>query len=146
MCYCYNCKVYKTSEFWKTKDKMQQVLLQHATAILLQNASGFFITKSDSYFKFRQIYYEMRQLLQKAKFISNCDSAIINPKSIYEKCHSREQITAFNWRSLCLSCSLMKNYDAIWQRATFITASKFRFHFQVIRFFSIYPSQKAITK
>ena len=97
-----------TPEFRKTNDKTQQILLQNTTANLLQNASGFFITKSDSYCKLRQIFYEMRQLLQKAKFITNCDSAIINPKSIYKKCHSREQKTAFNWRSSCLSCNLMK--------------------------------------
>ena len=47
--------------------KMQQKLLKNATAILLQNATKF--------------YYKMRQLPQKAIFITNCDSTLDNYKS-----------------------------------------------------------------
>ena len=51
---------------------MGQILLQNATAILLQNATKI-------YYKMRQFYYKMRQLLQNASdllknvtFITNC--------------------------------------------------------------------------
>ena len=52
--------------------KRRQILLQNTTAILLQNASGFFnnfIIKCDSYYKYDDfitkgnIYYKMRRLL-----------------------------------------------------------------------------------
>ena len=33
-----------------------------------------FLTKCDSYYKFRRFYYKMRQLLWNATFITNCDS------------------------------------------------------------------------
>ena len=39
---------------------MRQILLQNATAILLQNTT--------------EVYYKMRQLLQNATLITNCDS------------------------------------------------------------------------
>ena len=73
--------------------KMQQRSLQDATAILLQNATEVyykmrqvfyykmrqkFITKCDSYYKLRLFYYEMRQLLQNATFITDCDSTMSN--------------------------------------------------------------------
>ena len=48
--------------------KMRQILLQNATAILLQNASGSLLQI------LRQFYYKMRQSLQNATFITNCDS------------------------------------------------------------------------
>ena len=43
---------------------MRQILLQNATAILLQNVTG--------------VFYKMRQLLQNETFITNCDSTDIN--------------------------------------------------------------------
>ena len=50
---------------------------------LLQNVSGFFITKCntfitkcDRYYKLRRFYYKMRQLLRNATCITNCDSTI----------------------------------------------------------------------
>ena len=49
---------------------MRQMLLQNVTAILLQNASGF-------YYKMQQLYYKMRQLLENATFSTNCDSTDI---------------------------------------------------------------------
>ena len=68
---------------------MRQLLLQNATAILLQNATevyykirqffitkcNSFITKYDSYYKMRRFYYKIRQVLQNATFITNCESA-----------------------------------------------------------------------
>ena len=52
---------------------MRQMLLQNVTAILLQNALGF-------YYKMRQFYYKMQQLsqivtilLQNATVITKCD-------------------------------------------------------------------------
>ena len=81
---------------------MRQMLIQNATAILLQIRQKFitkcvsffitkcdsFITKCDSYYKLRQLYYNMRRLLQNATFITNYDS-----------------IVSFLW-----ICSLMKVY------------------------------------
>ena len=37
------------------------------------------ILKCNSYYKWRQLYYKMRQLLQNVTFITNCDSTRINP-------------------------------------------------------------------
>ena len=68
------------------------MLLQNATAISLQNATKvyykmrqFFVTKydsfitnSDSYYKLQQLSYKMRQFLENATFITNCDSAAVN--------------------------------------------------------------------
>ena len=58
--------------------KMRQILLQNATAILLQMRQKFItkcvrfsITKCDSYYKLRRFYYKMRHLLQNAMFITN---------------------------------------------------------------------------
>ena len=48
-------------------------LLQIATAFLLQSATRF-ITNCDRYYKVRWIYYKLRQVLQSAMIITNCDS------------------------------------------------------------------------
>ena len=51
--------------------KMRQILLQNATANLLQNAT-------EVYYKMRQVFYhEMQVLLQNATFITYCDSTIL---------------------------------------------------------------------
>ena len=60
--------------------KMRQILLQNATAILLQNAAKVYYKMCQIfYYKMRQFYYKMRQLLQiatillqNATFITNC--------------------------------------------------------------------------
>ena len=73
--------------------KLRQILLQNATAILLQKKKrqkfitksvrffiakcDSFITKCDSYYKLRRFYYKMRQLLQNATFITNCYSTFV---------------------------------------------------------------------
>ena len=53
-------------------NSLLQTATQNATAILLQNATEvyykscqvfFFITKCDSYYKLRQLYYKIQQLL-----------------------------------------------------------------------------------
>ena len=49
-----------------------------ATAFLLQSATRF-ITNCDRYYKVRWIYYKLRQVLQSAMIITNCDST--NPPS-----------------------------------------------------------------
>ena len=49
-------------------------LLQIATAFLLQSATRF-ITSCDRHYKVRWIYYKLRQVLQSAVIITNCDSA-----------------------------------------------------------------------
>ena len=48
-------------------------LLQIGTAFLLQSAT-WFITNCDKYYKVRWIYYKLRQVLQSAMIITNCDS------------------------------------------------------------------------
>ena len=62
---------------------MQQILLQNATAILSQNMTVILLQNATEvyykvrqvfYYEIRQFYYKMRQLLQNATFITNCDS------------------------------------------------------------------------
>ena len=36
-----------------------------------------FITKYDNYYKMQRFYYKIRQLLQNATFITNCDSTVM---------------------------------------------------------------------
>ena len=48
-------------------------LLQIATAFLLQSTTRF-ITNCDGYYQVRWIYYKLRQVLQSALIITNCDS------------------------------------------------------------------------
>ena len=55
--------------------KCDELLLQIATAFLLQSATRF-ITNCDGYYKVRWIYYKSRQLLQSAMIITNCDSTV----------------------------------------------------------------------
>ena len=50
---------------------MRQILLQNATAILLQNVPAF-------YYEMRQFNYKMRQLLQNATFVTKCVSTMYN--------------------------------------------------------------------
>ena len=53
---------------------MQLILLQNATAILLQNATEiYYKMRLVFYYKMPQFYYKVRQLLQNATFITNCD-------------------------------------------------------------------------
>ena len=55
--------------------KTRQMLLQYATAILLQNATEIYYKVCQVfYYKMRQFYFKMRQLLQNVTFITNCDS------------------------------------------------------------------------
>ena len=51
-------------------------LLQNAKDII-KKCDSYFITKCDSYHKLWRFYYKMRQLLQNATFITNCDSTHI---------------------------------------------------------------------
>ena len=53
--------------------KCDGLLLQIATPFLLQSAT-WFITNCDKYYKVRWIYYKLRQVLQSAMIITNCDS------------------------------------------------------------------------
>ena len=58
--------------------KMRQMLLQNATAILLQNATKvYYKMRQVFYYKMRRFYYKMRQLLQNAAFMTNCDSTLL---------------------------------------------------------------------
>ena len=50
-------------------------LLQIATAFLLQSATPF-ITNCDRYYKVRWFHYNLRQVLQSAMIITNCDSTM----------------------------------------------------------------------
>ena len=53
--------------------KCDGLLLQIATPFLLQSAT-WYITNCDRYYKVRWIYYRLRQVLQSAMIITNCDS------------------------------------------------------------------------
>ena len=61
--------------------KMQQILLQNATAILLQNVTKvYYKMRQIFYYKMRRFYYNMQQLLQietilsqNATIITKCD-------------------------------------------------------------------------
>ena len=53
--------------------KCDGLLLQIATAFLLQSATRF-ITNCDRYYKMQWIYYKLRQVLQSAMIITNCNS------------------------------------------------------------------------
>ena len=65
--------------------KMRQILLQDATAILLQNATEiYYKMRQDLHYKMRQFHYKMRQLLQIATFITNCDSTSCLDKVVWE--------------------------------------------------------------
>ena len=46
---------------------------------VVQKGFFFFITSCDRYYKVRWIYYKLRQVLQSAMIITNCDSTGINP-------------------------------------------------------------------
>ena len=49
--------------------KMRQMLLQHATCVLLRNATEvYYKMRQVFYFKMQQLYYKMR------RFITKCDS------------------------------------------------------------------------
>ena len=41
---------------------------------VITNCDTFFITNCDRYYKVRWIYYKLRQVLQSAMIITNCDS------------------------------------------------------------------------
>ena len=60
--------------------KCDGLLLQIATAFLLQSATRF-ITNCDRYYKVRWIYYKLRQVLQSAMIITNCDSTDVSKDS-----------------------------------------------------------------
>ena len=57
--------------------KRDGLLLQIATAFLLQSSTRF-ITNCDRYYKVRWIYYKLRQVLQSAIIITNCDSTDVS--------------------------------------------------------------------
>ena len=60
--------------------KCDGLLLQIATPFLLQSATRF-ITNCDRYYKVRWIYYKLRQVLQSAMIITNCDSTAASGES-----------------------------------------------------------------
>ena len=62
--------------------KMQQKFITKCVRFFITKCDSF-ILKCDINYKMRRFYYEMRQLLQNATFITNCDSTDIkgeNPK------------------------------------------------------------------
>ena len=60
-------------------------LLQIATAFLLQSAIRF-ITNCDRYYKVQWIYYKLRQVLQSAMIITNCDITHVSSGGQESKC------------------------------------------------------------
>ena len=70
--------------------KMRQILLQNGTAILLQNATEVYCKlRQVSYYKMRQFYYKMRQLLKIAT-ISLQNATVITKCHVY--CKLRQYI------------------------------------------------------
>ena len=57
--------------------KCDNLLLQSATAILLQSTTSL-ITKCDRYYKVRQFYYKVRQVLQSGMVITKCDRTLVH--------------------------------------------------------------------
>ena len=68
------CDDYYKLRQYKFITKCDGQLLQIATAFLLQSATRF-ITNCDRYYKVRWMYYKLRQVLQSAMIITNCDGA-----------------------------------------------------------------------
>ena len=54
--------------------KMRQILLQNATEFSYKMRLVFYYNMRQFYYKIQQFHYSMRQLLQNATFIINCDS------------------------------------------------------------------------
>ena len=51
--------------------EIRQILLQNATAILLQDMAKVYCkTRQDFYYKLRRFYFKMKQLVQNATFIT----------------------------------------------------------------------------
>ena len=114
--------------------KMRQILLQNATAILLQNATEVyykmhqvfitkcdsFITKCDSYYKYRRFYYKIWQLLQNATFTTNCDSTKIVSKFCKRTCYtckkrlfcSKKELKLHQDATVCFICG--KNFSKVY--------------------------------
>ena len=66
--------------------KCDGLLLQSATTFLLQSATSV-ITKCDRYYKVRQFYYKVRQVLQSATIITKCDSTDAHEKHLSKYMH-----------------------------------------------------------
>ena len=63
---------------------MRQILLQNVVAILLQNATGVYDKMRQVFhYKMRQFYYKMRQLLQNATVITNCENTVFVVKYLF---------------------------------------------------------------
>ena len=53
--------------------KWDNLLLQSATAIFVLHSATSVITKCGKYYKVKQFYYKVRQVLQSAMIITKCD-------------------------------------------------------------------------
>ena len=53
--------------------KCDNLLLQSATAIFVLHSAASVITKCGKYYKVKQFYYKVRQVLQSAMIITKCD-------------------------------------------------------------------------
>ena len=91
---------------------MRQIIFQNAIAILLpsatsllQNASGFFIAKCNSYYKMQRFYYKMRRLLQIAPVYTRSsffDPVVLETMSFQTAVSSMAAISEL-WRKLFLN-------------------------------------------
>ena len=93
--------------------KCDRLLLQIATAFLLQSATRF-ITNCDRYYKVRWIYYKSRQLLQSAMIITNCDSTNVCRNSTFQgnrkkNATGRRRLTSSNRPAFFVSAVHSKN-------------------------------------
>ena len=67
------------------QNKMRQILLQTATAMLLQNATEvYYKMRQVFYYKMRQFYYKERQLLQIATTLLQ-NATAITKRDVYDK-------------------------------------------------------------
>ena len=83
-------------------------LLPNATGIItncersfLQKRQKFFITKCQL-FQLRQLYCNMRQLLQNSTFITNCDSTVIKREVSWAFLFGSGLISIVHWRARSL--------------------------------------------
>ena len=77
--------------------KCNGLLLQIATPFLLQSATRF-IRNCNRYYKVRWIYYKLRQVLQSAMIITNCDST----RYVYMKIQSNNRSALKSHRTIKL--------------------------------------------
>ena len=99
--------------------KYDGLLLQIATDFLLQSAT-WFITNCDRYYKVRWIYYKLRQVLQSAMIVTNCDSTDV-ANSVQLRLSIPSRITV---NISCISCDVAGTQEAPFQLHSLLLVSR----------------------